>query len=228
MPELNPLLAIMHGEHSFVGESLDMESKILPIPEQSALVPGDRALLGTSSAPVESDFGLVEVLDASQYAETYPDWEERVLLSYVLCRHFSSEDPEFTLGWWHRVKLMPVAVVYYNEALEWMKTGFPENPPEWVNDSWTNYAGKLSVLMPDRVPAPLFCPQCESSHINLDVRWVITKSARAGKVTTDDKENYIQVSDCDQQVVSSAQLNCESCGAYAVLDDGDWHVHYEE
>ena len=143
----NPMLGLMLNQISFLGSSTMMDDEdIMPIPDQLSFSAGDMAIVGSSSCPAEEDFAIVQCLDPAQFADLFPDWEERIQLSgYVLCTHFSRKDPELTMGWFSRLKVMPISPQEYAEALTWMEVGFPDDAPEWVTACWRKYADELGA-----------------------------------------------------------------------------------
>ena len=126
MSEMNPFMAMILEHNSFVGPAEEVQAQITPLPEQQAFGEGDIALVASANTPLEDDFTVVKGLDPIHYEETFPDWQERVLLNdHVLCEIFSREDTEFSIGWVHRLKLLPVKKYRYRELKQWRKNGLP-------------------------------------------------------------------------------------------------------
>lgn len=221
----HPILALMLEQNSFLGSSTNMEDDIMPIQAQLDFGPGDVAMLGASQCPAERDFALVQCLNAEDYAETFPDWQERVeVRDYVLCTHFSRADREISIGWFSRLKLMPIDYEHYEEALGWIATGFPEDAPDWVNQYWRTYADELNKLAPDKVPSSVTCEICGSHEVGLEITRKSEYKGRAGRVVVDGHEIFIPITDPDETHTQVGQLVCADCHATAKLDESSWRL----
>ena len=200
MTEPHPLMAMLLNQNSFVGEGINVEAEIQPLPEQLAFGIGDAAILATAQTPLERDFAVLKGLDPKEYAETFPDWEERMLGvnnagqgSFVLCEHFSADDPETSIGWFSRVKLMPISAERYAETVTWIENGFPKDVPDWVHEYYQRYTDALNERAPERVPHTVVCPECGSRDVDLCVTRTVTYTGHAGQLLKDGQERYITI-----------------------------------
>src|SRR5262245_16588291 len=222
---MNPLLAIMLGANNFVGGAEVVENEIRQLPDQLAFGPGDAAVLAAANTALERDFGVVYAIDPEEHAEEFPDWEERMLNSFVLCEHFSRNDAQVSIGWFNRLKLLRIPKYRYKEARRWVKNGFPEEIPEWVNKVYTKYTDQLADMAPDRVPKSVKCPNCKSRQVQMIVVRTVTYEARAGVVQQEGKDHYVSLEDPDQTSTHTVNLVCQDCNTVgAIPDDSEWDI----
>lgn len=222
MSEMNPLMAMLLGQASFVGPSEAVEDEVQPIDAQYRFGPGDAAILAQANTPLEHDFVVVKCLDASKYSETYPDWEERLMNSFVLCEVFTRSDPNISYGWISRLKLMPVSNYRYRQMRKWLKEGFPPDLPEWVHEYHNKYTDELAKQAPHVVPRTMTCPNCNGLNVNLVVTRTLTYSAKAGSLLHDDVDKIVPISDVDEESEHVAKLRCQDCNSLADLEDSEW------
>jgi len=224
MPEHNPMLAMLLESNSFVGMAPDVENEIMPIDAQLNFGPGDVAMLAGANTPLESDFAIVQAIDPEQKAETYPDWEERLLNSYVLCSKFSKNDPEVSIGWFSRVKILPISHQHYEEALGWLVNGFPDEVPSWCETYHHRYVDQLAQHAPEIVPRGVVCPYCESRDVALIVQRRLEYTSKAGTVLHDGKNLFVPINQVEESSTHTATLRCKNCKAYADLGDEEWNL----
>jgi len=220
----HPIMAIMLAASSFVGQAAEVEDEILPLPEQFAFGPGDAGLMASANIPLEHDFAVLRGIDPEKHVETFPDWEERVLKSFVLCEHFSRDDPEISIGWFSRLKVMPISTYRYRQARKWLKDGFPEEIPAWAHQYYLKYTDGLAAHAPDRVPKVVVCPNCSSREVELRVSRRIVYSGRVGTLHKEGTELYVPVSEPTVEDTHYAQLHCTDCNSTADLEDPEWEL----
>lgn len=220
---MNPFMAMLLMNSSFVGESEEVEAAIQPLPEQLAFQPGDAAILASANTKLESDFTVVKGIDPTLHEEEYPDWQERDMLNdHVLVELFSREDTDFTIGWVHRLKLLPIKQYRYKELRRWRKNGFPDDPPEWVMKIYREYTDRLSELLPNKVPVAVTCPYCKKRNVELVVTRTLEWRARAGLMQYEGAERHLPVHDPEMTSKHHAELHCIDCGKMADLTDDEW------
>jgi hypothetical protein len=208
-------------EHqSFVGPAEGIETEILPITQQMDFGPGSGAIMAMANTALENDLVIVKGLDPSKYAEEFPDWETRHL--HVLCQAFSREDPELRIGWFSRLKLIPISTYRYRQARKWLKEGFPEELPDWVDDYYTEFADHLSVAAPELVPKVVQCPNCKKRNVSLEVTRRLDYMCKVGVLQHEGEDMYVPITEVDDQSTHTAQLRCLDCGAHADLEDSEW------
>jgi hypothetical protein len=215
-------MVMLFSSQSFVGESENVENTIMPLEEQLNWGPGDHAMVAQANTPLENDLVIVRGLDPTNYADKYPDWEERMLNSYVLCEYFSALDPELSIGWFSRLKLMPIKAYRYKETRGWRKNGFPKEMPEWILKYHDAYTEQLAQHAPETVPRPVHCPNCDSTNIELVAVRKLEYKARAGFLNIEGREIYVPVTDVDESSTHVARLHCKDCDSKADLTDDEW------
>jgi len=230
MSEPHPLMMLLLGGTSFVGPSEAFEDRIQPIQAQLDFGPGSHAILAMANTPLERDFVIAKGVDPAKHAEEFPDWEERMAglagsgwASHVLCQLFSRVDPELTIGWVSRLKLFPISSYRYREARKWLTEGFPEELPEWVEQTYLKWTDELAKQAPDTVPRIIACPACQGRHVIIEVVRQITYTAKVGLVTLDDQDHYVPVSDVEEESEHQARLRCEDCDQIGDLTDEEWN-----
>ena len=222
-PGANPFMVMILEHNNFVSDAEVVEADIIPLDEQQAFGPGDAALLASSNAPLEADFTVVRGLDPVKHTEDFPDWEERMQLrDHVLVELFSRADPELSMGWVHRLKLMPIRPYRYAELHAWRKKGFPEEPPQWVMNIYRKFTDKLSEQAPDKVPVAITCPNCKKRNVELQVTRRLVYTGRAGVMKFDGEERHVPINDPDMNSSHTAILRCMDCHTTADLTDDEW------
>jgi len=222
MPDPHPLMMMLLENNSFVGMSQTMEDEIMPLEDQLEFGPGDAALVATANTPLEEDFVIVRCLDPERHAETFPDWEERLLQSYVLCEFFSGADPEITIGWFSRLKLLRISNYRYRETRRWLKDGFPDEIPDWCAEVFGVYTAQLSQRAPTRVPRPVVCQNCGGAKVQLRIVRRIEYIAPAGQLIRDGRDVYVPIAEPEENDSHVARLVCTECTSAALLEDEEW------
>lgn len=223
MSEANPFMVMILEHQSFVGESETVEADIHPLPEQQLWGPGDTAILASANTQLEQDFTIVKGLEPIEYEEEFPDWQERMQLrDHVLVELFSRSDPEKSVGWVHRLKLLPIKKYRYDELHSWRKKGFPDDPPEWVMKIYRTYTDRLAELAPDKVPVAVTCPACGKRNVEMVVTRTLEWTARAGFMMYQGSERHLPVADPQMTSRHVAQLRCTDCGQVADMTDDEW------
>jgi len=224
MSDPHPLLALMLESNSFLGVSEVVEDEIMPLDEQLNFDVGDAAILATANTMLERDFVILRMIDAEKHAKTFPDWEERLLNSFVLCKYFSRNDPEESIGWFSRLKVVPISNYRYREARTWMKKEFPSEIPDWAFKAFQDLADRLSVNAPAIIPKAVTCPNCGDRNVGLKVVRRVTYAGRAGVLKINDVEHYVPLSDPTEEANHTAMLVCQECHSEATLADDEWQL----
>jgi len=221
----NPLLSLMFSANDFVGGSEKVEGNVQPVDDQLNFGPGDAALQAASSTLLERDFAVLRGIDPAKHAEEFPDWEERLLMGYVLVEHFSRSDPEISIGWVSRLKLLPMSSYRYRQARKWMTDGFPDVIPDWASKNYQKYADQLALVAPDTVPKPCTCGNCGSREILFQIIKHTEYQGRAGEIMRNGENlTYVPVTDLDEQTSAQARLICTDCESVADLDKDEWDM----
>ena len=131
------------------------------MPEQYAIKPGDKCLAATANTLLaEEDFTVMEILEPDSHTELFPDWEDRSgvsatamgLGSHVLAHWFSVDFPEGDLGWFARVKLIPITDEQYAQVDGWRGGDWPPEVPQWIEEAFTRYTDAMSHPGPAHHP----------------------------------------------------------------------------
>jgi hypothetical protein len=223
MSEINPFMMIMLEQNNFVGAAEEVQNNMSPLPEQQTFGEGSIAILASANTALEGDFTIARGLDPADHEETFPDWEERVLLrDHVLVELFSRQDPEFSIGWVHRLKLLPVKKYRYRELKQWRRKGFPDEPPEWVLKIYRDYTDRLSEQAPGQVPVAVTCPRCHKRNVELVVTRTLKWTGRAGLMEVNGLKRHLPVNDVSNSSEHVAQLICKDCKLVGDLTDDEW------
>jgi hypothetical protein len=172
---------------------------------------------------VEQDFTLLKLLDPEEHKDAFPNWEERLQRSYVLCEWLSNDDPEGDIGWFSRVKLVEITEEQYAEVKTWIREdALPDEPPDWLDEAYALYTERLSKMAPDDVTVNVLCGECGSRKVEIHIYHAIRKAAPAGQVEKDGKTVFLPMghrgsSDCVAQI----HLHCQDCNARRDLDDDE-------
>lgn len=221
----HPVMALMLEHNSFVGRAVKVEDEITPLPNQLDFGPHSTAIVAMANTMLEQEFTVVRGLEPADHAEVYPDWEERMVRrDHVLCESFSRRDNTITIGWFHRLKLIPIPSYRYKECRSWRKNGFPDELPPWVQNLYRGYSDALSARAPDKVPRQVTCPECGERKVELVVTRRLTYKAMAGQVESEGKDKFVPLAQPDEDSHHVAQLRCPDCEATADLNDEDWYL----
>jgi hypothetical protein len=223
MTEEHPMMALLLEGHSFLGMAEKVEDEVMPLESQLGLGPGDVAVVAHAATPLENDLTIVKVVDPEQHEGEFPDWQDRVLVkSYLLCEAFSHADPEPHLGWYSRLKLLPITRYRYYQARRWQKTGFPDEFPTWVVKAHDDYQDQLAEMVPSLVPKPVSCDSCGKRDVFLKVERQVTYQGRAARILKDEVMKYVPLTDADVEEIHVTHLICNDCGWTKHLSESEW------
>jgi hypothetical protein len=224
MSEAHPLMVMLFGQNSFVGDAEKVENEIMPLDEQLSFTVGDCAIIAQANTQLENDLVFVRALDASQHEATFPDWSEREMNSFVLCEYFSATDRDISIGWFSRLKLLPIKAYRYKQARGWRKNGFPKELPDWIMTNHERYTEALAQHSPSTVPRPCHCPNCNSTDVEIVVIRKLEYRGRVGTLVIDGHEFFVPVVDPDETSTHVARLHCKGCDSKADLGDDEWQL----
>jgi hypothetical protein len=215
--EFDPRMAVMLRQMDITGMAND--PKVLhPSLQQYEMQPGQRAVMVTTDCELDQDFTLLTMLDPSEYAEQYPDWEARVGRDHRLCEWRSQMDNDGSIGWFQLGRIIPLDTQeHYDELL---KTAVLEpdrkGAPQWLNEIYGDYLEGLRQVDPDQVYAPVECAQCQSKNVELHVKKTIVGTGMVGSKVTyapngDKIEEYGVIRQPHVQENMEAHLHCNDC-----------------
>jgi hypothetical protein len=75
--EFDPRMAVMLRQMDTTGMATAV-TQLHPSLQQYELQPGQLAAMVTTDCALDEDFTLLKLLDPSEYAAQYPDWQARV------------------------------------------------------------------------------------------------------------------------------------------------------
>lgn len=208
-----------------------------PNQEQYDLGPGDHCLviLGQNEEPRAVDdttYTLVKVLDPEQYADEFPDWETRLMNSYVLGMWYGAGNDLGELGWYGRVNLMKIEPWQWDavEAHNTDKKGL-EMPCQWLIRRYGETIDGLRLSNPNlEMPSPIYCGTCSRPTVMLKMRQVTEVMGIAGFYPTSlqGKKNsdFYMLSENELKDEGTAALHCISCDAKAWLDLDETDIYF--
>jgi len=215
----NLALGIVLEKSNAVGDQ-DAEN-LHPTPRQYALGPGDWAITAGSNTDLDQNLQLVHLVDPADHAEEFPDWEDRVMgvdrPAHVLGYWYDKlrgEEPIEGLGWFPRVKLIPITEEQQQLFWEWTHEGdFPDTMPEWMEELFRTHTDELAKASPGEVPRFVRCGECGGGKVILQLRHDITWSIPAGEVVEDGQIKYCPAGQHATDQSKSARLHCIDCHA---------------
>ena len=227
---LNPLLMMALARSHF--RTNETEPDLKPAQEQFGLRPGDVCLMAGTHSDVDDDFTVVKLLDPTLYVDQFPDWQYRVEMGdVVLGLWHSHKDGEGNIGWFKRVKLVPIEQDQYEQVVGWLSKGeLPEDPPAWVNQAYNRYNGLLAGASPGLVPTASKCPKCGEQELRIKIKHTTEVVVRAGDLEIDGKSGYVALSEPDRDCSTKASIYCESCHVSADVNPRgiriDWSIFH--
>jgi hypothetical protein len=224
MSDPHPLMMMLLNQSAFAGGAESVENEIMPLESQLTLTPGVHCMVAASNTPLERDFVMATMVDAEQHSGDFPDWEERMLNSYVLCEYWSRDDPDTHLGWFSRLKLVPITEEHYQDADSWRPDDWPHEMPDWATDYLRIYTDQLSDRAPERVPHVVSCPNCGERDVQIKVVRRLTYEARAGELSHEEQRRYVPLHELDVEENYFARLICPDCGSVAEMEDHEWFL----
>ena len=195
---------------------------------QYEMQPGQQAVMVTTDCELEDDFTLLLLLDPSEYAARFPDWQARVNRHYRLCQWRSYEDPEGGVGWFQLGKIIPLkGQEQYDELVRLAvepETRAQGEVPDWLSAIYGDYLEALSQVDPDQVFVPVVCGECSGKNVQLHVRRLSLGTGMVGQKVHDQpggttKVEYGMIRQPNVTTHMEAHLHCEDCGHKAQFDD---------
>jgi hypothetical protein len=224
----NPIAAIMLRGMDVVGPNRTYDEDTRPTTQQYAVQVGERVILAKTGSKMDQDIVFGVVLDPEEHKEDYPDFQDRLLRSYMLVRWRSTLDSRGDNGWFARARLIPITDDdNWDEVEKWFLTEtFPERFPDWLNELYTSLTESLSEVNAN-IPKLVRCPGCDSMNVNLKAVHTAYIVGRAGKVTKDDgTESYTIFGEPEQSMNTEHRLICDDCGAFATLTEEEGGVDF--
>lgn len=219
-------VAMALASSDFAKTSVELDHELHPVAAQYELGADDYAVVASSSARVDSDFTVAQILNPEGHADQFPDWEDRIHGSFVLCQWHSLLCKEGALGWFARAKLIPIEESQHNEVLQWLDGGkdeLPTEPPEWVAQKYDEYTTALSNERPGVIPRRPACGECGSKNVQLHAMHITRIACMAGEVEEDDGQKmvYSATSEPTRHCETMAHLHCNDCNARAEIESDE-------
>jgi hypothetical protein len=212
----NPLVSLLLASNDMIGDLTTVEDEVRPTESQYAIQVGDNVLIASTSAHIDHDLGFGVVVDPLEYQALFPDYEDRLLRSFLLIKWRSRDDNLGDLGWFSRVKLIPISEDQGEQANGWFETGFPEEPDAWVRDSYTALTQELATFN-EGVPSPVICPGCGSNNTVLRAIKTNQMVGQVGVVTQNDQTLYVFLGPTHDHEDIGFRITCSDCGANAAV-----------
>jgi len=228
--QIQELLRKMISRSMLTGNAHDaVAEQVRPSQEQFDLGPGDFVSVSNSEDGGGSVICAARLLDPNEYAEDFPDWEERVLNSFVLGTWYTPDQLQGELGWFARSKLVKLSPAQFSEFFEWIKNGEVPNPvPAWIAQRYNEVVIGLNEANEDFMPNPLKCGGCGSLAQVLDVSYSHRSLHSVGRFR--DKEGkdpnaYYAASQHSETEKRETLLRCLNCGATEDVDGVEIFFH---
>lgn len=200
-----------------------------PNQEQYNLGPGDQCLviLGQNEEPRAVDdttYTLVQILDPEEFTEEFPDWETRLMNSYVLGMWYGAGNDLGELGWFGRVNLMKINGWQW-AATEAHNTGKKEllMPCPWLIRRYGETIEGLRIANPElEMPSPICCGHCSSPSVLMKYRQTQETIGIVGAYPVSlqgkDPNDFYLLSENSVRDERAAQLMCLDCLETTFLD----------
>lgn len=216
--DFNPMLGFTLAQMDIITDSIATDD-IRPIPSQFNMGPGTTAVVASSMSADNESLTVATILDPEEYKDTYPDFGDRLLNSFVLCKYYESgpfKEQGGSIGWFSRVKLIEVPQEHYDEVYGFIETDdFPKEPPSWLGEAYDKFQVELSSVSPDIVPSPIGCANCGKFKVSMHLEHTVSLVTEAGVLTRNGEEKIVPIGDHSRSCMSIAKLVCTNCGWYA-------------
>jgi len=207
------------------------DDEVRPSEEQLSLVPGDYVAITHSEDKADSEFIIALVADPELHAETYPDWEDRLLRSYLLLTWYSRNNQTGKVGWVPRSKLVKATKEQWETMMGWITTGNGPSDsasPDWLISLYNHSLYGLWKANQDGMPQPIVCPECASPAVLVKLvktetlhYCMGTKPEEAEKPWHTDGEGmeFFVVSPYHKDYTTTSSYRCIDCGHEGDLPD---------
>lgn len=222
MPSGNDhLMKLVFGDDfALTGETTDHSVK--PIPRQFALQPGDYAAAMTSESIVDRELSIMQLVDAEEHKDKFPDYDHRLMRSYVLADWKGAHDPNKSLGWFARSRLIPLTSDEYVEmdaAIE--NKSILNDAPDWFIERFREITDELAQGQPDLVFTRATCGRCGGREVSL--HWTVeVEGASVAVVHQVDGKDVYAPRDLAGKIGWHAHLHCNDCNAMGELDEEEF------
>lgn len=229
--DFNPMVGMSLAKMDVITTIIQTD-EIRPIPAQFNMGPGTTAVVASSISGDDESLTVAKILDPEEYKDRYPDFGDRLLNSYVLCKYHEAppfNEPDGSVGWFSRVKLIELPEEHYAEILGFIeKDVFPPSPPSWLSEAYDKFNVELSAVSPDTVPAPIRCPNCGKYDVNLHIEHVVSLVTDVGILTREGEQAMVPTGDHDHSCMSTAKLVCTKCKWHADVETKDVYASNNE
>jgi hypothetical protein len=224
-PHVNPLLVMALSKINLV-QQVEETDQVKPSPEQYGLKSGDKAVVAGTKAAIDLEFEVCEILDSSEYAQEFPDWAERLQRSYLLCRYYTTSEPLGEVGWFSRVKLIPITEEQYEEVKGWItEDDLPDVPPDWLKETYRKWDKSVARAAPDQMAIVATCESCGHEPVGLIIIHHTHGAATAGILEVDGKRVYVPLDDHGADCKMDARIYCGECEHYKELEDDEVRIN---
>lgn len=198
----------------------------MPSEEQRGIGPGDLCAITHTEGgnPSEREFMIAEVLNPESYAEEFPDWETRLLNSYVLTRWYVRGNlPNGELGWLARAKLVVFSREHFDIMMTWIRgEDHGALPPLWLLERYNESLAGLAEANRESMPMPIRCPNCKSYAVMVKVTHISTDTYCMGTPYEKKDEPWTDlhaVSPYTKQHEITTVIDCLKCSHHEQLPD---------
>lgn len=216
MSESPIMRALLSGDFASQGSGTD--ELVKPVSRQFNLKPGDYAVAMTSDSIVDKELAIMQLVEAEDYKGVYPDFEERLMKSYVLGNWKGAMDPQTTLGWFARCRLLPISPEQYEELDKGIEAGEVLNKfPEWFLEEFQKLQDELAKEQPDSIYVAATCGKCGSR--DCEVHWTCEIEGRSkALMRVDEGQERYSPAEEHGTITWGAHIHCNDCHAVGDLD----------
>ena len=209
-------------EKSNVVDAVKATDNLRPTSQQYAMGPGDLAIMAGSHSQIDGDLTLLKILDPEEYKDRFPDYENRLVNSYVLCEWIEvSDGSRRNLGWFSRVKLIKITEEQYQTVLDWFENEIPNEMPTWLQERFMEYTTELNAISPDAVPKMITCGNCQSPKVLIQITQHIDLHCPAGELLKDGETKIVPMGSVHSNSELKVRLFCTECNSYRDVEEGE-------
>jgi hypothetical protein len=195
-----------------------------PNEKQFALKAGDYAIVAATSSGIDAEISIGQIVDAEGLV---PDWEERLFKSYLPMKWYAKDDITGEIGWFSRVKLIPITEEQFKEVYGWItESGFPDDYPEWLIRIYEDFTDALHQQQPENIPKRAICRLCGSKDTEIHAVHTTRIAVKAGEVDFKGEPRYVGISHPQGKCETEAHIHCRGCNGRGELNDAEYHLDW--
>lgn len=192
-------------------------NEVMPNEEQLSLGEGDTTIISSEDdAHSSTEFQVLKIMDPSEHADDFPDWEERLFNSYVFGQWYDADNLVGEYGWFPRVNLIKINDEQWDRVMNHIAKKERMTYPEvWLIERYNHTIVGLAKANPGSFPVPMTCGECGRLTVTLDITGTKKKSYTVGTFTDNTDRDPQGFYSCSSSYVEEdfvGQLHCLGCG----------------